>query len=337
MSRVADSVRIGFAGDVMFGRLVNETQQRRPPDAVWGSMREQLVGLDGLFVNLECCLSTRGRKWDRTYHPFHFRADPAWAIPALRDADVSWVTLANNHVLDYGDVALEDTVSALDSAAIPFSGAGRTETEAWDPARVVVGGLDVALVAFTDNMPEFAVDADTESPGTAYVGIDPDDEACLERVGRALERAGEDDPDLLVASLHWGPNMREYPPPSFRRFAHWLVDAGVDILHGHSAHVFQGVEVYNGAVILYDTGDFVDDYVVHDGLRNDRSFLFVFEVDTDGRLLELRLVPTEIADFAVHRAFPSVASWSRETMRARSASFGTAFETDGDGLRVSLG
>ncbi|AFK19369.1 poly-gamma-glutamate biosynthesis/capsule biosynthesis protein [Haloferax mediterranei ATCC 33500] len=318
----------------MLGRLVNEKQQHRPPEAVWGSMREQLAGLDGLFINLECCLSTRGSKWELTYRPFHFRADPAWVIPALQDVDVSWLTLANNHVLDYGAVALEDTLSALDGADISFSGAGRTEDDAWTPTRVQVAGLDVAFVSFTDNTPEYA--ATDDAPGTAYVDIDPDDEACLERVESALETAAEDVPDLLIASLHWGPNMREYPPSSFQEFAHWLVDQGVDILHGHSAHVFQGVEVYDGSAILYDTGDFVDDYVVDGDLRNDRSFLFVFDVASDGRLLELRLLPTEIDDFAVHRAPPAVASWARETMRTRSESFDTEFETEGDGLRVSL-
>lgn len=331
---MTETVTLGFTGDVMFGRLVNQRQEHRPPHAVWGSMRETLSDLDGLFVNLECCLSTRGQPWTLTPHPFHFRADPAWAVPALQDVGVTWTTLANNHVLDYGDDALHDTLSALESAAIPYAGAGRTEDDAWQPSHVTVGGLDIALVAFTDNTPEFAADAD--EPGTAYVAIDPDDEACLERVGNALDAATRDGPDLFVASLHWGPNMREYPSPAFQTFAHWLVENGVDIVHGHSAHVFQGVELYDDSLVLYDTGDFVDDYAVDSELRNDRSFLFEVEVTTAGTVERLRLRPTEIADFAVHHAFASVASWCRETMRERSARFDTTFDRDEKSLVVRL-
>ncbi|WP_396612555.1 CapA family protein [Haloferax sp. S1W] len=331
---MTETVRLGFTGDVMFGRLVNERQQHRPPHAVWGSMRETLQSLDGLFVNLECCLSTRGEQWQLTYRPFHFRADPAWAIPALQDVGVTWVTLGNNHVLDYGEVALEDTFDALEESQIPYAGAGRTEANAWEPSHVRVAGLDVALVAFTDNTPEYA--ADGESPGTARVPITLDDDAVLERVGSALDSAREADPDLLVASLHWGPNMREYPPQEFQDFAHWLVDHGVDILHGHSAHVFQGVEVYDGSVILYDTGDFVDDYSVDETLRNDRSFLFEIRVSADGELRELRCHPTEIDTFAVHHAPSAVAKWCRDRLQERSSSFGTRFERAGDGLHVDV-
>ncbi|KTG30824.1 CapA family protein [Haloferax profundi] len=331
---MTETLRLGFTGDVMLGRLVNQRQEHRPSHAVWGSMRERLGSLEGLFVNLECCLSTRGRQWTLTHHPFHFRADPDWAVPALQDVGVTWATLANNHVLDYGDDALEDTFSALEGGGIPYTGAGRTENRAWEPTHVTVDGLDVSLVAFTDNTPEFAADGD--SPGTAYVDIDPNDEGSLERVGTVLERAREDDPDLLVASMHWGPNMREYPPESFRAFAHWAVDSGVDIVHGHSAHVFQGVEVYDGSLILYDTGDFVDDYAVDPVLRNDRSFLFEVEVSPTGRLFDLRMIPTEIAECAVYRAFPAVAEWCRDTMRRRSADFGTQFDVDDECLVVHV-
>jgi poly-gamma-glutamate synthesis protein (capsule biosynthesis protein) len=125
------------------------------------------------------------------------------------------------------------------------------------------------------------------------------------------------------------------PRPEFRAVARWLVDQGVDVVHGHSAHVFQGIEVYDGRPILYDTGDFVDDYAVDDRLRNDRSFLFELTV-RDGALAELRLVPTEIDDFAVHVAGGEAAAWSRERMRSLSAAFGTDFEREGDHLVLPL-
>jgi poly-gamma-glutamate synthesis protein (capsule biosynthesis protein) len=331
-------MRLGLTGDVMLGRKVDERQRRRSVEAVWGDVLDRLRDLDGLFVNLECCLSTGGRPWRRTNRPFHFRADPDWAVPALEAAGVDFASLANNHVLDFEEPALFDTLDHLDAAGIEHAGAGRDEREALEPAIVEVGGLRIAVIALTDNTPEYA--AGPDSPGTARVEIDVDDPETRETVDRALELAGRADPDLLVASLHWGPNMVVDPPEAFEEFAHWLVDRGVDLIHGHSAHVFQGGELYEGSPILYDCGDFVDDYRVDRELRNDRSFLFELEM-ADGTVEELRLVPVEIEDCAVHLASPRTAEWSRDRMRERSEPFGTEFErvpVEGapDGLAVSL-
>jgi HSP20 family protein len=110
----------------------------------------------------------------------------------------------------------------------------------------------------------------------------------------ALDRALARDPDLPIASLHWGPNTVETPPEPFREFAHWLLDRGVDVVYGHSAHVFRGIEVYRGRPIRYDTGDFVDDYAVDPDLGNDRRFLFEVATSATGESVELRLRPTEV-------------------------------------------
>ena len=331
---MATAHRLGFVGDVMLGRNVDRRQRRdgRPPAAVWGTMLARLRALDGLFVNLECCLSTRGTRWTRTDRPFHFRADPDWAVEALTAAGVDFASLANNHVLDYGEAALRDTLDHLDGAGIARAGAGEDRPSARAPAFVSVGDLNVAVVAFTDNTPEYA--AGEGSPGTARVEFDPDDRETVRRVGDALAAARERDPDLLVASLHWGPNMVERPPERFRRFARWLAGEGVDLLHGHSAHVFQGIETRDGTVICYDCGDFVDDYRVDPDLRNDRSFLFEVEATAGGEIRELRLVPAEIDDCAVHRAAEDAAARSRDRMRSLSEPFGTDFDRDGRDLGV---
>lgn len=328
------TVRIGFTGDVMLGRLVDARQRRRPVAAVWGSLLDRLEDLDALIINLECCLSERGTRWERTNRPFHFRASPDWAIPALERAGVDACALANNHILDFEEVALEDTLEHLDGAGIARAGAGRTLDEALEPAVIAVDGLTLAIVSFTDNTPEFA--AGEDSPGAAHIVIDVDDERTRERVEAALARAEGYDPDLLVASLHWGPNMVERPPDAFERFGRWLVERGIDVIHGHSAHVFQGIEVHEGTPILYDTGDFVDDYAVDPQLRNDRSFLFELVVDASGRPQTLRLHPTEISDCTVDPARPEAAEWSRERMRSLSAAFDTSFDRDGEALVLSL-
>jgi len=331
--------RLGLTGDVMLGRNVDERHREggRPPAAVWGDLRDRLGALDGLFVNLECCLSTRGEEWTETYRPFHFRADPDWALAALDAAGVAWANLANNHPMDYGAIALRDTLDSLDAAGIARSGAGRDLAEARAPAVVEVpesdgDGLRIAFVSATDNTPEFA--AGPASPGTAHLDV-ADRRTAREVMSDQLARAREADPDLLVASLHWGPNKVVEPNERFRAFGRWLAERGVDLVHGHSAHVFQGVEVRDGTPILYDCGDFVDDYAVDPDLHNDRSFLFELTIEA-GEISELRLVPTEIERCAVNGASDEAAAWSRDRMRELSAPFGTEFAVDEGELLLRL-
>ena len=323
--------RLGFVGDVMLGRGVDERWADGPPTGVWGTMLDRVRALDGLFCNLECCLSARGSP--RPGRTYHFRATPDWAVPALRAGGVTWAGLANNHVLDFGSGAFADTLERLASGGIASAGAGPDLGAALEPSVVEVGGLDVAVVAFTDRSPSYG--AGPDEPGTAFVRIDPADPRTRRLVDAALVRARETDPDLLVASLHWGPNWEVRPSRSQRRFARLLVDRGVDLVHGHSAHVVQGVEVYRGRPIVYDAGDFVDDYAVKPGLHNDRSFLFELAV-ADGELSALRLVPVEIAEEAADRAGEGAARWLRARMRDRSAPFGTPLRRDGDGLWIPL-
>lgn len=332
---MASTVRLGFTGDVMLGRLVDRRQRSRSVVSVWGDLLDTLRSLDGLFINLECALSQGGHPWRRTHRPFHFRGDPQWAVPALEQAGVDWVSLANNHALDYEIAALYDTIDRLEEAGIAHAGAGQTDTAAHAPARVTIDGVEIALIAFTDNTPEYA--AGPDSPGVAHVSFDLADEESRQTLASTIDVARETDPDLIVASLHWGPNMVTEPSSAFQDIGRWLIEQGVTLVHGHSAHVVQGIEIHNGCPILYDTGDFVDDYAVDDSLRNDRGFLFELHVKRDGTPEELRLRPTEIRDCAVHTASQVATDWSHRRLRERSEPFGTQFEREDDELVVPLG
>lgn len=331
---MASTLRLGFTGDVMLGRLVDRQQRSRSVDAVWGDLLGTLQSLDGLFINLESVLSQAGHPWRRTYRPFHFRADPHWAVPALEQAGVDWVSLANNHALDYGGEALCDTIDRLEEATIAHAGAGRTETTAHEPTRVSIDGVEIALIAFTDNTPEYA--AGPDSPGVAHVSFDLDESESRQTLASTLEAARKTDPDLIVASLHWGPNMVTEPSSAFEDVGRWLIEQGVTIVHGHSAHVVQGIEIHNGCPILYDTGDFVDDYAVDETLRNDRGFLFELQIQRDGTPEELWLHPTEIRNCAVHTASEAATDWSHRQLRERSEPFGTQFEREDDELVIPL-
>jgi poly-gamma-glutamate capsule biosynthesis protein CapA/YwtB (metallophosphatase superfamily) len=326
-----DGGALGFVGDMMLGRSVDERWRDRDPAGIWGSLQDRLAALDGLFVNLECCLSTRGERWpDKTYY---FRGNPGWAVPALSAAGTSWVSLANNHALDFGETALADTREALADGGIAHAGAGPNLDRALAPSVVSAGPLNVAVVALTERWAEYR--AGEDSPGTAYLPLTLDRPSTRRTVRRVLARAQAADPDLIVASLHWGPNWEAFPEPKHREFGRWLVEQGADLVHGHSAHVVQGVEVHQGRPILYDTGDFVDDYPVKPALRNDRTFLFVLEIE-DGTLDAVRLDPVEIDDRAVEPAGDEATAWLHDEMPTRCDPFGTDLQTDGRSLRVPI-
>lgn len=322
--------RLAFLGDVMLGRLVSEEIPRRAPESFWGDVLPELQAADAVLANLECCISGRGSPWNETPKVFHFRAVPA-AIDVLKAAHVRYVSLGNNHVLDFGVEALADTISLLDDAGIVHAGAGMTRSEAEEPAWLTVNGLKIAAFSFVDHEQPFAV---TESrPGTVYVEPKRDSEPWPGSEAIAVARASG--ADIVVASAHLGPNMMQRPSKLLRDYKQRLVSQGMTIVHGHSAHVFQGIETIGRGVILHDTGDFLDDYAVDPDLRNDWSFIFILDVGPDG-VREILLRPVRLGFAAVRLATGPEFDGICERMQQLSAEFGTTFIRCEEGLRHSL-
>ncbi|HEY9671977.1 MAG TPA: CapA family protein [Waterburya sp.] len=326
-----ESVTLAFIGDVMLGRGVNEEIALRSPESFWGNVLPILRGADAVFANLECAITEHTQTCRRIPKVFHFRASPA-AINILHTGNIQCVSLANNHTLDFDDQGLLDTLKYLDEVGIYHAGAGQNKSEAVAPVIMNVAGLKVGLIAITDNEPTFA--AMSHRPGTYYMEIrsDPNTLAFIEEGVEQLRSAGV---NLVVLSVHWGPNMVLSPPPWFRNFAHAVVDCGVDVFHGHSAHLFQGVELYNHSLILYDTGDFLDDYAVDPILRNDWSFVFLVDVNGDG-LHRLRMMPVRLhygqVELAKGEEFANIC----HRMRSLCAAFHTRSLQTPDSLQVML-
>jgi poly-gamma-glutamate capsule biosynthesis protein CapA/YwtB (metallophosphatase superfamily) len=317
-------ITLALMGDVMLGRRVAEAlNDHMRPEEPWGDVRPLLDAADLRIINLECAITDNEQPWIRTAKVFHFRAQPS-AIETLRTARIDACSLANNHTLDFEEQGLLDTLEHLDAAGIRHAGAGRNQEEAADPAILTVPANHTrraALLAFTDNEPSFA--AGTDRPGTNYlpVSLKPD---VLRRVERAVSAVRGMGVDTVIFSNHWGPNMVQRPKKIFRRFAHAVIDRGVDIYYGHSAHVFQGVEIYRGKPIIYDTGDFIDDYAVNPELRNDWSFLFQVSV-VEGRFERLDLTPVKLSYARVDLATGGERETILNRMEGLSAEMGTVF------------
>jgi len=320
-----------MTGDVMLGRGVDETLRRLGPAHPWGDLLPLLNEADFTVMNLECVIARGGRPWSRWPKVFHFRADPA-AITALQMAGVDCVTLANNHVLDYEEEALREMLGLLEQGGIACTGAGRDLAEARRPVLLEAPGTRIAVVAFTDNEAGWAAQAGR--PGTNYIPITLEDRS-LGPVRDSIARAKAAGADLVVFTVHWGPNMVQRPTPGFRRFARAVIDAGADVFLGHSAHIFQGIEVYRERPIIYDAGDFVDDYVVDPELRNDWGLLFRLEVDGAG-VRRIELIPVVIGHRQVNRATKQAHAAIAERVERLSVELGTTIQHHGDGLWIEV-
>ncbi len=291
-------MKLLFVGDVMLGRLVNETMKSMPPDYPWGNTLSLFRETGVRICNLECVISDRGQPWGMTPKMFHFRTD-AKNIESLKAAGITAVSLANNHSLDYEYEALFDMIDILERAGIHHTGAGADFAQASKPALFRIEGLTIGLIAFTDN--ESGWEATDRQPGIFYVPVMSTDERAVrlfDIIRQTKERA-----DMVIVSAHWGANWGYQPVPEHVPFGHALVDNGADIVFGHSAHVFRGVEIYKGRPIIYSAGDFVDDYAVDEIERNDESFLFVVETG-GGAVTGLRLYPIVISHMQARRAEP---------------------------------
>lgn len=281
-------MKILFVGDAMLGRTVNAILKQKPAMYPWGNTLPLIKSADFKICNLECVISDLGEPWPGK--AFNFRTDPK-NVEVLKIANFSPISVANNHSLDFGAQALEQSLNILKKNLINFTGAGIDSIEASMPA-IEDGQKPLGMIAFTDNEPQW--EAKENAPGIFYVPTNLTDPRAKNLL--ALIEKTKKGVSILVISAHWGPNWGYEPPKEHIDFAHALIDAGADIIYGHSPHVFRGIEIYKGKPILYSTGNFIDDYAVDEIERNDQSFIFIVEVDPP-HFHKITLYPTMIKNY----------------------------------------
>ena len=314
-------------GDVMLGRLVNDFLKIHPSEYPWGNILPILEKADLRLCNLECVLSDKGLPVMHPPKMFHFRSDEKNVETVLK-GHIDIVSLANNHVLDYGKASCREMMQLLDRKGIRHAGAGVNRSFACTPAFFTHKTNRVAFLACTDNEPHWA--ATDSEVGVYYVPIDVKDERAksLFMQVHALHETGA----LVIVSLHWGPNWGYLPPLEHPPFAHALIDAGADIVFGHSGHVFRGIEIYKHRPILYCAGDFIDDYAIDEVERNDESFLFIVETRKE-KIERILLYPTLIQQFQAVHAFTERREAILSQMKLLSLAFGTKMTIqDGVGM-----
>jgi poly-gamma-glutamate synthesis protein (capsule biosynthesis protein) len=310
----------------MLGRSVGDAIASNPRhELVAPEVRALLEEADLAVCNLECCISERGRPWPDPGKPFFFRAPPR-AAEMLAELGVDCVTLANNHVLDFGEEALLDTLAHLAAAGVASAGAGPDDAAAAAPALLEARGLRLAVVAFADHPPEYA--AGPGRPGIAFADLGG--RALSGRLAEAVRDAAAA-ADALLVSPHWGPNMVAAPVARVRAAAAELEESAATLVAGHSAHVFHGVR----GRVLYDLGDFVDDYAVDPVLRNDLGLLWLVDLEP-GRAVRLEAVPLQLEFCRTRLATSAEAEWVGRRFAGACAALGTDVAVEEGRLVVDL-
>jgi poly-gamma-glutamate synthesis protein (capsule biosynthesis protein) len=360
----ADLVTLFVCGDVMTGRAIDQVlpqpgnpriceryatsaeayvdlaEKAHGPIArpvsfayTWGDALPELRTRmpDLRIINLETSVTTSEACTNRG---ISYRMSPD-NIPCLTAAGVDCCVLANNHVLDWGRAGLLETLDTLESAKIKTAGAGRDIAEAAAPAILTIPGKGRVLV-FAFGMPTSGIPGDwAASPGRSGVNFLNDLSPAVikllaERIG-ALRQPR----DIVVVSIHWGPNWGYEIPKRQVDFAHGLIDeAGVDVIHGHSSHHAKAIEVYRDRPILYGCGDFLNDYegiTGYEGFRDDLAAMYFLTIEASrGKLAGLTIVPFQIRNFRLNRASPADATWLSNILAREGVSFGTGIRLNSD-------
>jgi poly-gamma-glutamate capsule biosynthesis protein CapA/YwtB (metallophosphatase superfamily) len=329
----------------------------RPLTAGLSEIVERIEAGHVSVANLDIPLSRRGYPREKLVT---LRADPELA-PDLRRLGFDVLSLANNHVMDYGEIALFDTIEALKASGVQTIGAGRDLANATIPVVLEANGRRVAFLAWTCLLPTGAA-ASLERPGVAPLHvrvayeIDPylqmeepttpptvrswldEKDLRLAESQIAALRAGV---DLLVVVLHWGGGFSDELMEYQRPLAHALIDAGTDLVIGSHPHRIHGIETYNGKIILYSPGTLIEQ-IPREGVADDiltvwecmspDSYIASIQVFPDGRCF-LQVFPiTRGAERVPVRAEGEIFERIAARLMLMSAEIGTELEVCDDVL-----
>lgn len=308
------------------------------PEYIWGEALDTIRAVPDLrIVNLETAVTASSAYWQEK--GIHYRMHPK-NVSCLTSAQIDCCVLANNHVLDWGYAGLDETLHTLTKAELNPIGAGENLAAARRPAtfklpegrRILVFGVGSPSSGIPDQWR-----ATQSRPGVHLV--DETDPESISALRSTIERWAKPD-DLVIVSIHWGPNWGYEIPEHQRALAHTLIeDTGVDLVHGHSSHHVKGVEFYRDRPILYGCGDFLTDYEGIGGpkeYRDDLGLMYVAHFHREPRTLpRLEMHPTQIRKFHLTRPSSSDVDWVAETVQRESQHLDTNVRRERDRLLVA--
>ena len=302
------TIRLVLGGDVMLGRNFNDIFDSDYDFNPWGNTKSLTSTGDIFSANLETTITNYSKKWPDKR--FNYRMNPQDGFKLL-EGNFNYLSLANNHILDYRRQGVIDTMSNLDKLGIWYSGAGLNITQARQSVYFKIDKPELSMrvnyLSASNYFSEWSSGSNNE--GIWYIDIE-NWEAYKENVINRIKDV-RINCDILVFNMHFGPNWLDCPSDSMRQFAHDIICAGVDILQGHSAHHVLPLEVVKReikmneniktdcGVVFYSLGCLIDDYVVNKKYRNDLGLLCCIDIDKMWNK-NVKLFPTKISNYQVN-------------------------------------
>ncbi len=274
-------IKISIAGDWAPIRMFKEIMETSP-ESVYGDLLPILRSTDLSIANLESPLSDRGAPVFKSGAVFK---GEQCHIKALTAVPFDVVTLANNHVFDYGLDAFEDTLDVLNRNHVQWTGAGMSIKEAAAPLVINVKDTKIAIVNFSEGE-----DLTFAGKGPGVMGWD------LSKVEDTI-KALQSKVDFIIVISHCGIEYIPFPPPYVARAFQKMVRAGADIVIGHHPHVPQGIQFYKNTPIIYSLGNFAF-YQPTDLYYRKLGYLVNLGINKDA-LVSLELVPYKIHDLGL--------------------------------------
>lgn len=301
-------------------------------DYIWGDALEIWQKLQPTIkiVNLETAITQNDYPWPDK--GINYRMHPL-NIDVLKAVNIDVCTLANNHILDWNDEGLTETLSTLKNSNIQFSGVGENLAQAMQPA-IFELNLHKRILIFSAGMPSSGVPSEwkatSKRPGLYYIPDTSQDS--LDAIVHLIKQYRKPN-DLIIFSLHWGSNWGYEVSEASRFFAHGLIEeATVDVIFGHSSHHPRPIEIYQNKLILYGCGDFINDYEGISGYENYRGDLtLMYFLDFDMASLQLKkitLIPLQIKNFSLHHASEEDARWLLKIINQISFRMKFSFQDD---------
>ncbi len=282
-----DSIRthtIVGVGDIMLSGSAKSLLSKNGYDYSFGDteLSKLIRNADLAFANLECPVTKKGKAFKDK--KFVFKADPA-SIKAVRRAGFDMLSLANNHIMDYGAIGLASTTDYCRKTGLVCSGAGIDIAGARRLALLERKDITYGLLSYSMTYPsEFW--ATSEEAGTAF----GERNAVIEDVINAKKEA-----DVVIVSFHWGAELAEKPRGYQVEMAHAAIDYGADIVFGHHPHVPQPVEIYKGKPVFYSLGNYAFGSYSR---KTPISFAAMIILEKD-RICSIRLYPVIVNNYEV--------------------------------------
>jgi poly-gamma-glutamate synthesis protein (capsule biosynthesis protein) len=234
---------ITFGGDFMIDYRIYKKKLYKKLHKVYKYIFHIFQNSELNICNLEAPISKKGKPYKKEYIFFQ----PRIAVNILKKLNIKAVSLANNHILDYGISGFLETLEILKKANIKFFGAGKDIFSSKNGIIFDIKGEKIAILGFSNVYPKnFFIDFLKPGVIPAYLYV----------MKEAISKAKEES-DLVIVFLHWGKEYHKYPTENQIFLAHKVIEFGADIIIGQHTHNIQPIEIYKNRIIFYSIGNLI--------------------------------------------------------------------------------